>query len=138
MLSADAYQKMPVARAITVMELDRIDVHTHLAGEPVTICTVEGISYRLPEKMQPMARKAFEASARGFAPDVEKGKLHEVLRAMAGEEEDVEKHTLASVAAALADRLLGEFDAAFRDALLTKLKDRRDSVLQGVLVTLLE
>ena len=55
-----------------------------------------------------------------------------------GEEEDVEKRTLASVAAALADRLLAEFDTEFKAALLTKLKDRRDSVLQGVLVTLLD
>ena len=70
---------------------------------------------------------------------MERRKLHGVLRAMAGEEEeDVEKHTLASVAAALADRLLAEFDTEFKAALLTKLKDRRDSVLQGVLVTLLD
>ena len=57
---------------------------------------------------------------------------------MAGEEGEVEHPTLASVAATLADRLLMEFDTEFRAALLTKLADRRDSVLQGVLATLLE
>ena len=138
MLSAEAYQKMQVAKAITVLELDRINVHTNLTGAPLTVCTVEGLSYRLPEKMQGLARKAFDVSARGCAPCVERGKLFDVLSAMAGDEEDVEKPTLASVAAALADRLLEEFDAEFKAGLLTKLKDRRDSVLQGVLATLLE
>ena len=138
MLTAEAYQKMPIAKAIAVMELDRIDLHEHLQGAPLTICTVEGISYRLPEKMQGLARKAFEVSSRGCAPDVERGKLHEVLRMIAGEAAEVEHPTLASVAATLADRVLAEFDSEFRAALLTKLADRRDSVLQGVLATLLE
>ena len=57
---------------------------------------------------------------------------------LAGEGGEVEHPTLASVAATLADRLLAEFDAEFRAALLTKLADRRDFVLQGVLATLLE
>ena len=138
MLTAEAYQKMSIAKAITMVELDRIDVHTHLQGAPLTVCTVEGLSYRLPEKMQGLAHKAFEVSARGCAPEVGRGKLFDVLQAMAGEGGEVEHPTLASVAATLADRLLMEFDTEFRAALLTKLKDRRETVLQGVLATLLE
>ena len=99
---------------------------------------MEGLSYRVPEKMQGVARKAFEALARGCVPDLGKGKLYDVLKAAAGEEGELERPTLAAVADTLADRLLMEFDTAFRAALLTKLADRRDSVLQGVLATLLE
>ena len=137
MLTVDANQKMPVARAITVMEWDRIDVHTHLQGTPLTVCTGEGTNCRLPEKMQGLARKAFEVSAKGCAPEVERGKLCDVLKPMAGEEGEVDKPTLASVASALAERAIDDFAAEFRDALLRKLNDRRDCVLQEVLESLM-
>ena len=90
MITAEEYLKMPVAKAITVVELSRIDVHTHLAGSPVTVCTIDGCSFRVPEKMQGVARKAFEALAKGRAPEVAKGKLCDVLKAVAGEEQEAE------------------------------------------------
>ena len=120
------------------MEVVRLDMHTNLAGSPVTVCPAEGVSYRVPSNMQSLAKQAFDASARGCVQYVERAKLHDILKAMADEAGEVEHPILASVAAALADRLLVEFDTEFRAALLTKLRDRRDSVLQGVLATLLE
>ena len=133
MLTAEDYHKLPVARA---MELDRIDVHTHVQGAPLTACAAEGIRYRLPEKMQGLARKAIEVSARGCAPYVERAKLHDVLTAMAGDEEA--KHSMTSVAKTLANKALDDFAAELRYAMLRKLEERRDSVMQEVLWSLLE
>ena len=138
MLTAEAYQKMSIAKAITMVELDRIDAHTHLQGAPLTVCTVEGLSYRVPEKMQGLARKAFEALARGCVPDLGKGKLYDVLKAAAGEDLEEEPTTVALVANALADRALDAFAAEFRCVLMTKLKDKHDHVLQEVFASLLD
>ena len=136
MITAEDYHKLPVAKAITVVDLPRIDVHTQSAGAPVTVCTVEGVHYRVPEKMQGLAHRAFDAMARGCAPEVERGKLFDVLQAMAGEEEA--KHSMTSVANALANKALEEFAAELRDAMLRKLEERRECVMQEVLSSLLE
>ena len=139
MITAEEYLKMPVAKAITVVDLSRIDVHTHLAGSPVTVCTEGGVSYRIPEKMHGLARKAFEALAKGCAPDVEKGKLCDVMKAVAGGEEEQEaEDRLGLVASALADKVIADFETQFRNALLSRLKDRRGTVTQEVLETLLQ
>jgi len=138
MITAEDYHKLPVAKAITVVDLARIDVHTQLAGAPVTVCTVDGVRYRVPEKMQGLAHRAFDAMARGCAPELGKGKLCDVLKAMAGEEVEADTHTMTSVANALADRALDNYAAELRDAMLRKLKDRHDCVMQEVLSSLLE
>ena len=138
MIAADEFARMPVLKAITVVDLARIDVHTHLAGAPVTVGTIDGVSYRVPETMQGVARKAFEALAKGCAPELGKGKLCDVLKGLAGKEVEVEHPTLTSVANALAERALDGFAAEFRSVLLRNLKDKHDNVLQEVLGSLLE
>ena len=139
MTTAEEYHKLPVAKAITVVDLSRIDVHTNLAGAPVTVCTEDGCSFRVPEKMQGVARKAFEALAKGSAAEVGKGKLCDVLKAVAGvEEQQEEEDNLASLANRLAGRVIDEFAAEFKSTLLRKLKDRRDSVVKEVFETLLQ
>ena len=123
-MSPEEYAKLPMAKATSAMTVERIDLHTELPGEPVTVHSEEGGAFKLPQTMQAIGKRAFEALTRGANGDVGKGKLLDILTQVANSGGD-----LSSCAEAVADKICGEFEALLREAVLKKVADCKRAVI---------
>ena len=123
-MSPEEFAKLQTAKATSVMVVERIDLHTELPGEPVTVHDNGGLTFKLPQTMQAVGRRAFDALSRGASGDVGRGKLLDILTQVANSE-----GSLSSCAEAVADKICWEFEALLREAVFKRVADCKRAVI---------
>ena len=142
------HMKLPLAKALTHVDLDRIDVEKGVAGEPVTIHSSDGSSYRVEGKLERLARAAHQLALEGHAPDdLESGRLAVVLqrfvdgaRKAAGEDggsPTEEANALTTIAEEVAEAITREFSIHLEEALEKRFSQRRSDLLRKACATMM-
>ena len=142
------HMKLPLAKALTHVDLDRIDVEKGVAGEPVTIHSSDGSSYRVEGKLERLARAAHQLALEGHAPDdLESGRLAVVLqrfvdgaRKAAGEDGGSpieEANALTTIAEEVAEAITREFSIHLEDALEKRFSQCRSDLLRNACATMM-
>ena len=141
------HKKLPLAMALTRVDLERIDVQKDIEGEPVTLHSSDGSAYRVEGKLEQMARQAHQLALEGHAPgDLESGRVADVLQKILDsackenvpEPEQIDQTPLlVTVAEEMADTILQEFANHLEKALEKRLANQRKDILRKACATLL-
>jgi hypothetical protein len=67
---------LPEAKASVVITLKRLNIHSDIAGEPVTLTTVEGCMLRIPAHLQEIAKRIANS---GVDVNGKRGRLTKLL-----------------------------------------------------------
>ena len=141
------HQKLPLARATTWIDIERIDIETNTGGEIVKIHSSDGTAYRVEGRMERLAREAHRLALNGHVPiEPQPGYLADVLHAFidvaggpsAPKAPDKQTNVLASIAAELAETIANGFSDHLEAALGEILADRREQVLRQACATMLQ
>ena len=86
----EEYQTLPLAKSPTVIDLERIAVHSHLQNR-VSLHAVGGKAYRVEGKLEEKARRIHKLTLDGYEPmEMEPGKIGEIFQKILDDSGDAE------------------------------------------------